>query len=83
MQSFSLTILVLFVGGAYLAPSIVALVRQVPNTGSVVVINALLGWTLVGWAVSMAMAARSVPSRLTAPNEPVWMPPGFSRRLPR
>jgi hypothetical protein len=27
--------------------------------GSVIVINLLLGWTFVGWVVSMAMASRS------------------------
>ncbi len=32
-----------------------------PNAGSVAVITLLLGWTLVGWAVAIAMAVRSVP----------------------
>jgi hypothetical protein len=43
----------------YFLPSIVALKRQVPNVGSVVVINTLLGWTFIGWVVALAMAARS------------------------
>lgn len=34
--------------------------RGVPNLGSVAVINLLLGWTLAGWVVSLAMALRSV-----------------------
>jgi hypothetical protein len=46
---------------AYFFPTIVAAVRKVPNVGSVVVINLLLGWTLIGWAVALAMAARSTP----------------------
>jgi cytochrome c biogenesis protein CcdA len=49
--------------GFYFLPSIVGAVRKVPNIGSVVVINLFLGWTLVGWVVALAMAARSVPSR--------------------
>lgn len=47
--------------GFYLVPTIVAVVRKVPNMGSVAVINILLGWSVVGWVVSMAMAVRSVP----------------------
>ncbi len=43
---------------AYLAPMIVALARHVPNTGSVIVIDVLLGWTVVGWIISLAMACR-------------------------
>lgn len=44
---------------AYWAPTAVAVFRHVPNTGSVIVINALLGWTVVGWIVALAMACRS------------------------
>ena len=47
--------------GLYFLPTIVARVRGVPNLGSVAVINTLLGFTLVGWVVALAMAARSVP----------------------
>lgn len=43
---------------AYWAPSIVAWARKVPNKLSVIVINALLGWTFVGWVVALAMALR-------------------------
>ncbi len=52
-------LLVLFV--PYFLPTIIAVVRHVPNVGSVLVVNLLLGWTLVGWVVALAMAARSVP----------------------
>ena len=55
---------VLIIGLAfYFLPSIIGAVRKVPNIGSVVVINFFLGWTLVGWVVALAMAARSVPAR--------------------
>jgi len=49
--------------GFYFLPSIIGAVRHVPNIGSVVVINFFLGWTLVGWVIALAMAARSVPAR--------------------
>lgn len=47
--------------GLYFLPTIVAQTRHVPNVGSIAIINTFLGWTLVGWVVSLAMAARSVP----------------------
>jgi hypothetical protein len=53
-------VLVVVIAGFYFIPSIVGKVRNVPNIGSVFVINFLLGWTLVGWAVALAMAVRSV-----------------------
>ena len=46
----------------YFVPTIVAVIRKVPNIGSIVVINLFLGWTLVGWVVALAMAARTVPA---------------------
>ncbi|MDO5619423.1 superinfection immunity protein [Kocuria sp.] len=48
------------VGGLlYLLPSIIAFIRKAPNIGSIVVINVLLGWILVGWVVALAMAFSS------------------------
>jgi hypothetical protein len=43
----------------YFVPSWVALRRDVPHKGSVVVIDIFLGWTLAGWVVALAMACRS------------------------
>jgi T4 superinfection immunity protein len=51
----------------YFIPLVVAMVRKVPNAGSVAVINIFLGWTLIGWVVALAMAARTVPP---APRPP-------------
>ncbi len=51
----------------YWVPTIIALVRHVPNKGSVIVVNLFLGWTLIGWIVALAMACRSRPQ----PVEPV------------
>lgn len=55
--------------GLYLLPSIVALNRKVANKWSVVVINALLGWTLIGWAVALAMAVRDAPAKRDTPAQ--------------
>ena len=46
---------------AYWAPTAVAWIRRVPNAGSVTVVNGLLGWTVIGWIVALAMACRSIP----------------------
>ncbi len=43
----------------YMLPSSVAIVRKVPNVGSIIVINFFLGWTVIGWVIALAMAARS------------------------
>lgn len=46
----------------YFLPTIVGAMRKVPNILSVLVINFFLGWTLIGWVVSLAMAVRTVPT---------------------
>jgi hypothetical protein len=45
--------------GLYFLPVIIAQLRHVPHVGSVAVINTFLGWTVIGWIVALAMAARS------------------------
>jgi hypothetical protein len=54
---------ILILVGMYFLPTIIGKVRGVPNLGSVAVINTFLGFTLVGWVVALAMAARTVPRR--------------------
>lgn len=46
---------------AYWLPTCIARVRHVTNLGSVAVVNGFLGWTVAGWVVALAMAARTVP----------------------
>ena len=55
-------ITVLIAAALYFTPAIVAFSRRVPNTGSVVVIDVLLGWTVIGWVVALALACRSKPA---------------------
>ena len=47
----------------YLLPSVLAWYRGAPNLWSVVAIDVLLGWTVVGWVVALAMAVRDVSPR--------------------
>ena len=44
----------------YMLPALIGWLRHVPDIGSVAVINVLLGWTLVGWVLALAMALRTV-----------------------
>lgn len=54
--------LLMAVLAVYLLPTLLAWGRRVPHLGSIAVINVFLGWTLVGWVVALAMAARSAPA---------------------
>src|SRR5207245_2714481 len=67
-------LLLVVVVGLYFAPGIVASRRGSRYAGPAWVINALLGWTLVGWAVAMALAVgeRKTDVQLVtaAPNHP-------------
>jgi hypothetical protein len=75
--------LFLLVGGAYFLPTIVAVVRKVPNIGSVIVINLFLGWTLIGWVVALAMAARSnTPPTQVNVQQQQWQPPPGGQSQP-
>jgi hypothetical protein len=61
-SAFAGLVLLAFLLGLYFLPTIIAKRRAAPNIGSIAVINAFFGWTLVGWVVALAMAARTVPS---------------------
>jgi len=54
--------LVLLVLGLYWLPSILASARRHPDLVTVVVVNALLGWTVVGWLSALAKAVRVAES---------------------
>jgi hypothetical protein len=57
--------LILLVLAFYWLPSILGYYRRQPNLFSVVVVNALLGWTMIGWLVALAKALRT-PSHVPA-----------------
>lgn len=59
----------------YMLPSIEAWMRRHPSLQSIMVLNLLLGWTVVGWVVSAAWAllpakpaAEPVPEPATEPE---------------
>lgn len=49
-------ILFLFALALYFLPFLVATGRHKKNTGAIFVLNLFLGWTLVGWVVSLVWA---------------------------
>lgn len=59
-------VMLLAIVGLYLLPTIIAFDRKVVNKWSVAVINILLGWTLVGWAVALAFAVRDSTNKQPA-----------------
>ena len=40
----------------YLLPSLLAVLRRAPHLGTILMVNVLLGWTVVGWLYSLADA---------------------------
>ncbi len=44
----------------YAVPSIVGGVRHHPSIGGIIVLNLLLGWTIIGWIGALVWAASRV-----------------------
>lgn len=47
----------------YFSPTLIAAFRKHHNTGSILVINLLLSWTVIGWIIALAMACGYVKNR--------------------
>ena len=65
----------------YFLPTFISLIRNVPHTGNVIAINFFLGWTLVFWVIALAMAVRTRPEKVPAPQQQApppqtYQPPG-------
>jgi len=63
-------VLFLIVLGLYFTPVFVASSRDHPNTGAILALNILLGWTLLGWVAALVWAMTS-PAPTVAPANPV------------
>ncbi len=72
------TALTLLLAALYLSPSLTAIARRAPDTASVIVINVLAGWLVIGWIIAMAMALRTRPQRSHAQVvNPIFPGPGW------
>jgi hypothetical protein len=78
MNAYGIWVLITLAVFAFIAPSIVALAREVPNRASVIVVNLLFGLSVIGWGVALAMAVRSKP-KVSPPagTSPPPLPPGY------
>ena len=59
-------------------PAIIAGVRHARNFGWILVINLLLGWTVIGWIVALIWAIRDTPRYAIAYLPPP--PPPYNMR---
>lgn len=48
-----------FAFAMYFLPSIVALIRSKRDISSILVLNLLLGWTMIGWVVALVWALKT------------------------
>lgn len=59
MQNFSMVeiLLIVLMFAGYFLPSLVAFLRQHKNKLAIFLLNLLLGWTVLGWVVSLVWSA--------------------------
>jgi hypothetical protein len=70
MSALAMLGLILLVLGVYWLPSILARIRRHPDLVPIVVINALLGWTGVGWVWAVGRLVHTGPALPLAPLAP-------------
>ncbi len=56
MDNTGVLVVVMLLAVLYFLPTIVAYARSATVRGTVTVLNIFLGWTVIGWVVSLAMA---------------------------
>ncbi len=57
-----------FLAALYFLPAIVAKTRGNPQFAAILVLNALLGWTFIGWVVAMVWAFVNSQARPSSPH---------------
>lgn len=63
----------------YFLPAIIAVMRGHPNKTSIIVLNLLLGWTVIGWVVSIVWAVSAIPEAQPNTNNDDYTP-SFEQR---
>jgi len=60
------TLFLFFVIGCvmYFAPSLIAFARDKSNKVAILALNTLLGWSMIGWVVSLVWALSAEPQRV-------------------
>ena len=59
MQNFTILelLLVVLIFAFYFLPTLIAFLRQHKNKPAIFLLNLLLGWTVLGWVVSLVWSA--------------------------
>ena len=59
MQNFTMPelLLVVLIFALYFLPTLIAFLRQHKNKPAIFLLNLLLGWTVLGWVVSLVWSA--------------------------
>lgn len=52
----------IFAMALYFLPAIIAAARQTHNATAILLLNLFLGWTFIGWVVTLVMAICSAPA---------------------
>lgn len=64
---YALVLHVLIVSGIYLVPAAVALSRRHPQSGTIALLNFLLGWTAIGWMAALIWSLTGLNRHAAAP----------------
>jgi uncharacterized membrane protein YqaE (UPF0057 family) len=59
-------IIILIVLAVHFLPSVIAFRRGHHNRVAILVLNILLGWTLIGWVVAMVWACTAIRPQITS-----------------
>lgn len=70
----------------YFLPTIIALIRRSNNSGGIFLLNLFLGWTFIGWIVSLVWAVASrnsntpviINNNYTSGDQPYNPPPAYN-----
>ncbi|HTV95802.1 MAG TPA: superinfection immunity protein [Steroidobacteraceae bacterium] len=65
-----MTTFLLICAALYFLPTIVAAARDRHNKGAIFLLNFFLGWTFVGWVVSLVWAVSSSPPPTVVIQQP-------------
>ncbi|MEW7291479.1 superinfection immunity protein [Aquimarina sp. 2304DJ70-9] len=60
----------------YFIPSIIALLRMKKNLVAIIALNFFLGWSLIGWVISLvwSLSSDSKPTKIIVNQQPVKAP---------
>ena len=68
MRAITVTIGVLLCLTLYMLPAGIGIIRGRSNAGAIFVLNLFLGWTLIGWVISLVWAVAD-DNKKTAPTQ--------------